>query len=38
MSKMLSITVPLSDQLQKSLNELSASSGLSVEAIASPGH
>lgn len=34
MSKTLSITVQLSDELQKSISELSASSGMSIEAIA----
>lgn len=34
MSKMLSITVQLSDELQKSISKLSASSGMSLEAIA----
>jgi predicted transcriptional regulator len=31
---MLSITVQLSDELQKSISELSVSSGMSIEAIA----
>jgi predicted transcriptional regulator len=34
MSKTLSITIQLSDELQKSISKLSASSGLSIEAIA----
>ncbi len=34
MSKLLSITIQLSDKLQESMSELSAQSGLSVEAIA----
>jgi predicted transcriptional regulator len=34
MSKVLSITIQLSDKLQESISELSAQSGLSVEALA----